>query len=41
VTRQDIDRLAKRILDVDKLTVTVVGKPEGLKSTSKAPEIDS
>ncbi len=41
VTRQDIDRLAKRILDVDKLTVTVVGQPEGLKSTSKAPETDS
>ncbi len=41
VTRRDIDRLAKRILDVDKLTVTVVGQPQGLKSTSKAPEIDS
>ena len=41
VTRQDINRLAKRILDVDKLTVTVVGQPQGLKSTGKAPEIDS
>ncbi|MCG8543268.1 MAG: insulinase family protein [Alphaproteobacteria bacterium] len=41
VTREDIARLAKRILDPQKLIVTVVGEPKGLAATSTAPDIDS
>ena len=41
VTREDIARLAKRLLDPSKLIVTVVGEPDGLTATSKAPDIDS
>ncbi len=37
VTHKDIDRVAKRLLDPDKLTVVVVGKPDGIKPTAKAP----
>ena len=33
VTSDDIKRVAKRLLRADALTVVVVGKPEGLKST--------
>jgi len=38
VTRADIARVAKRLLDPDKLTIVVVGKPDGIKATAKAPE---
>lgn len=41
VTRQDIARVAKRILDPTKLTVVVVGKPNGIHPTAKAPDTKS
>lgn len=41
VTRRDIARVAKRLLDPDKLIVTVVGEPKGVKATAASPEIDS
>lgn len=41
VTRADIARVAKRILDPKKLTVIVVGTPNGIKPTAKAPETES
>ncbi len=31
VTRDDVNRVAKKLLDADRLTFVVVGKPEGLK----------
>ncbi len=37
VTLEDAKRVARRLLDVDKLTVVVVGKPEGLKPTIEKP----
>ena len=41
VTTADIARLAKQLLDPEKLTFSVVGQPSGLKSTRDAPDIDS
>lgn len=34
VTREDVNRLAKKLLDPKRLTITVVGKPEGVVSTN-------
>jgi predicted Zn-dependent peptidase len=39
VTKEDIKRVAKRFLDPAKLTFSVVGQPDGLKSTAKTPNI--
>lgn len=41
VTSEDVLRAAQRLLDVDKLTVTVVGQPVGVEATLEAPDIDS
>ena len=41
VTLADVKRAAKRILAPEKMTVVVVGKPQGITPTSKAPEIKS
>jgi zinc protease len=41
VTRADIARVAKRLLDPRKLTVIVVGKPNGIKPTAEAPDTES
>jgi len=41
VTKEDIARVAKRFLDPSKLTFSVVGQPDGLKGTAKAPDIES
>lgn len=35
VTLEDINRIAKKFLDPDALTIVVVGKPEGVKPTKK------
>jgi zinc protease len=40
VTKADIARVAKRFLDPKKLTFAVVGQPDGLTGTEKAPEIE-
>ncbi|MBX6323604.1 MAG: insulinase family protein [Rhodospirillaceae bacterium] len=37
VTLEDARRVAKRLLDPDKLAVVVVGKPEGVRPTQPAP----
>ena len=37
----DVKRVARQLLTPDKLTVVVVGKPQGITATSKAPEIKS
>ncbi|MPY73662.1 MAG: insulinase family protein [Alphaproteobacteria bacterium] len=39
VTKEDIARVAKRFLDPGKLTFAVVGQPDGLKGTAKAPDV--
>ena len=39
VTKEDIARVAKRFLDPSKLTFAVVGQPDGLKGTAKAPDV--
>lgn len=39
ISADDIRRVAKRLLKPEKLTFVVVGKPEGVKATAKAPEI--
>jgi len=39
VTLEDVQRVAKRLLKPDDLTIVVVGKPEGVKATAEAPEI--
>ena len=41
VTLDDVRRAAKRLLAPEKLTVVVVGKPQGITPTSAAPEIKS
>ncbi len=41
VTLDDARRVAKRLYDADKLTVVVVGRPEGITATRPAPEIGS
>ena len=41
VTLDDARRVAKRLYDADKLTVIVVGRPEGITATRPAPEIKS
>jgi zinc protease len=41
VTLADVKRVAERLLDPDKLTVVIVGSPESVKPTAKAPEIES
>ena len=41
VTRADVARVAKRILDPKKLTVVVVGKPDGVKPTAKVVDTKS
>lgn len=38
VTQADIRRVAKRLLEPEKLTFVIVGAPEGVKPTAKAPE---
>ncbi|MGY8961417.1 MAG: M16 family metallopeptidase, partial [Alphaproteobacteria bacterium] len=40
VTRGDIDRVAKRLLNPKTLTVVVVGRPGNLEATAKTPDID-
>lgn len=40
VTQDDIHRVAKRLLEPDKLTFVIVGAPEGVTATAKAPDID-
>ena len=40
VTREDINRVARRILDVAKLTVVVVGKPLGIRATAEVLDED-
>jgi len=37
VTKEDVDRVAKRLLDTKNLTFVVVGKPEGVTSTNPPP----
>ncbi|MGE4218968.1 MAG: M16 family metallopeptidase, partial [Alphaproteobacteria bacterium] len=39
VTRQDIHRVARRLLDPDALTFVVVGKPKDVKATAPTPDI--
>ncbi len=39
VTLDGIQRVARRLLKPDELTIVVVGKPEGVKATAEAPEI--
>ena len=41
VTLEDVRRVAKRLLVPEKLTVVVVGKPQGITPTSAAPDIRS
>ena len=41
VTRKDVARVAKRLLDPAKLIVTVVGDPQGVEPTAEPPDIDS
>jgi len=41
VTRRDIARVSKRLLDPAKLIVTVVGDPQGIEPTAEPPDIDS
>jgi zinc protease len=38
VTQDDIRRVAKRLLEPDKLTFVIVGAPQGVQATAKAPE---
>jgi zinc protease len=38
VTLDDIQRVARRLLKPDDLTIVVVGKPDGVKATAEAPE---
>lgn len=40
VTQEDVRRVAQRLLEPEKLTFVIVGAPEGVKSTAKAPTID-
>ncbi len=37
VTRGDVARVARKLLDPEKLTIVVVGRPEGVTPTAKAP----
>ena len=39
VTGEDVARLARRLLDPDKLTFVVVGKPVNVAPTAPAPQI--
>ncbi|MFQ6018575.1 MAG: M16 family metallopeptidase [Kiloniellaceae bacterium] len=41
VTLEDARRVARRLFDADRLTVVVVGRPEGVSPTRPAPEIKS
>ena len=41
VTLADVQRVAGGLLDPEKLTVVVVGKPKNVESTAEAPEIKS
>lgn len=41
VTLADVQRVASGLLDPEKLTVVVVGKPKNVESTAEAPEIKS
>jgi len=38
ITREDIHRVAKRLLKPEDLTIVVVGKPDGVEATAEAPE---
>jgi zinc protease len=40
VTLEDAKRVANRLYDADKLTIAVIGKPEGVTPTRNAPEIE-
>jgi zinc protease len=40
VTLEDARRVARRLYDADKLTVVVVGRPDGVTATRPAPEIE-
>ncbi|MBL4720108.1 MAG: insulinase family protein [Alphaproteobacteria bacterium] len=40
VTRADIDRVAKQLLNPDTLTIVVVGRPKNVKATAETPDID-
>jgi zinc protease len=39
VRLEDINRVARRVLDPSKFTVVVVGKPEGIVATAEAPDL--
>ena len=41
VTLDDARRVATRLYDADKLTVIVIGRPEGVTATRPAPELES
>ncbi len=40
VTLEDARRVARRLYDADKLTVVVVGRPDGVTATRPAPGIE-
>lgn len=40
VTLEDTKRVAKGLYDADKLTIAIIGKPEGVTPTRAAPEIE-
>jgi zinc protease len=40
VSQGDIKRLAKKVMDADALTFTVVGDPKGVTPTAEAPALD-
>jgi zinc protease len=40
VEREDVKRVARRLLDSTKLTIVVVGRPQGIEATAEAPGIE-
>ena len=40
VSLSQIKKLAKRVIDTEALTITVVGDPKGIKATGKVPLVD-
>ena len=40
VGRDDVKRVARRLLDTAKLTIVVVGNPDGIEATAEAPAIE-
>jgi zinc protease len=41
VSLSEIRRVAHRLLDTKRLTIVIVGNPDGIEATAEAPEIDS